>query len=172
MFSLWRYNSRGYNLDPAAQIDNIIFGPGEYLTPKFADYYKITHVINCAGEEYSPSWFKEKFPEKYVCLNAIDSYTVNILDWYPKFKETMDLFSEGTVYVHCQAGINRSGFLVLAYLTKEKGHDIQLLERSMIRKRPCSLTNTRFREQVYAMHNIRQTNNTAVMKSPSLSEHK
>lgn len=133
MFSIWRYNSRGYNRDPAVFVDsNIIFGPGEYLTPEFQQQNKITHVINCAEEQYSPSWFKEKFPHNYVCLNAIDSHTVKILDWYPEFKKAMDMFLvEGVVYVHCQAGINRSGFLVLAYMVKEKVITFKFLKTSL-----------------------------------------
>jgi hypothetical protein len=151
MFSVWRFNSRGYNKDPAVRVDSkVIFGPGEYLTPEFQQKYQITHVINCAEERYSPSWFKEKFPHNYVCLNAVDSHSVKILDWYPKFRETMDLFlAEGVVYVHCQAGINRSGFLVMAYLVNEKGHNLRVLENSIIKRRPCALTNSSFRAELY-----------------------
>lgn len=151
MFSIWRYNSRGYNKDPAVLVHpQIIFGPGEYLTSEFVERNKITHVINCAGEMYSPSWFKEKYPLNYACINAIDSYDVKILDWYPKFKSIMDLFiQEGKVYVHCQAGINRSGFLVVAYLIKEKKYNLPQLEKFIIRNRPCALANSSFRQEIY-----------------------
>lgn len=151
MWSIWRYNSRGYNKDPPVQVHpKILFGPGEYLTPEFAEKYKITHVINCAQEEYSPSWFKEKYPANYFCLNAIDSYTVKILDWYTTFKYMLNFFTaEGVTYVHCQAGINRSGFLVMAYLVFEKNYEPFALERMIIKKRPCALTNSSFRSEIY-----------------------
>jgi protein-tyrosine phosphatase len=151
MWSIWRYNSRGYNKDPPVQVHpKILFGPGEYLTPKFVEENKITHVINCAQEEFSPSWFKEKYPTNYYCLGAIDSYNVKILDWYSKFKIMLDIFiEEGNVYVHCQAGINRSGFLVMAYLVFEKNFHAETLEKMIIKKRPCALTNTSFRNEIY-----------------------
>jgi protein-tyrosine phosphatase len=152
MWSIWRYNSRGYNKDPPVQVHpKILFGPGEFLTPKFVEEYKITHVINCAQEEYSPSWFKEKHRENYFCLNAIDSHNVKILSWYSRFKLMLDIFiqEEGVTYVHCQAGINRSGFLVMAYLVFEKNYDPYSLEKMIIKKRPCALTNTSFRTEIY-----------------------
>lgn len=152
MWSIWRYNSRGYNKDPPAQSHpKILFGPGEYLTPEFVQKYDINYVINCAQEEHSPTWFKEKFPKNYVCLNAVDSEHVNIFTWYPEFSKFMGdfLLGNGKVYVHCQAGINRSGFLYLAYLSLEKNYDIESLELSIIKQRPCALSNKAFRQQVY-----------------------
>lgn len=152
MWSIWRFNSRGYNKDPPVQVHpKILFGPGEYLTPEFVQKHDITHVINCAQEEYSPSWFKEKHPENYCCINAIDSYTVKILDWYSRFKLMLDIYIEepGVTYVHCQAGINRSGFLVMAYLVFEKKFDAHALEKMIIKKRPCALTNNSFRNEIY-----------------------
>jgi len=151
MWSVWRNNSRGYLKDPPAQIHpHILFGPGAYLTPEFVDKYKIKSVINCASEEHSPTWFKSGFPENYVCLEAIDSLDVQILSWYPRFSESMNKFLlQGTVYVHCQGGINRSGFLSLAYLCLEKKYNVKSLEMSIVRQRPCALTNKAFRKQIY-----------------------
>jgi protein-tyrosine phosphatase len=64
----------------------------------------------------------------------------------------LDIFleeGEGNVYVHCQAGINRSGFLVMAYLVFEKKFQAETLEKTIIKKRPCALTNTSFRNEIY-----------------------
>jgi len=156
MWSVYRYNSRGYNKDPPAHIHSqILFGPGEYLTPEFVEKYKITHVINCAQEEFSPSWFKQNNPTKYFCLNSIDSYDVEILSWYPKFKEIMNKFLNEMnenpiiIYVHCQAGMNRSGFLYLAFLVFEYNYNIEKLELSIIKQRPCALQNIAFRREIY-----------------------
>jgi protein-tyrosine phosphatase len=94
--------------------------------------------------------FKEKYPENYCCINAIDSYSVKILSWYSRFKVMLDIYmEEGMTYVHCQAGINRSGFLVMAYLVFEKNFDAQSLEKMIIKKRPCALTNVSFRNEIY-----------------------
>jgi len=152
MLSPWRYNSKGCLKDPPAQQHpRILFGPGAYLTREFAKEYNIKHVINCAQEEYSPTWFKTEFSENYVCLNAIDSENVEILKWYPDFSKFMKIFlsKSGSIYVHCQAGINRSGFLYLAYLCLEQNFNIQNLEKAIIKQRPCALTNKAFRRQVY-----------------------
>lgn len=96
-----------------------------FLTPEFIQKYDITHVINCSFDEYSPSWYREQYPFNYVCIEAYDGENVNILDWYPKFRYFLNKYlseplSE-VVYVHCQLGINRSGFLALTYVCKELG---------------------------------------------------
>jgi hypothetical protein len=146
--------SRGYKVDPPALIHpNIMIGAGEMLTPAFQAKYKITHVINCAFEQDSPSWFKEKFSKNYFCVGAFDSYDVNILDWYPAFKTTLRTFLQdptcGRVFVHCQCGINRSMFLALMYVCDVFKFPFAKTETSLIRQRPCCMTNTVFRQQVF-----------------------
>ena len=158
--NIWRYNTRGYNKDPAVQVHpKLLFGPGEYLTPEFQSKHNISHVINCAQEEYSPSWFKYLNQEKYFCLDAIDSFDVKILSWYSKFKEIVDKFLESeectNIYIHCQAGINRSGFLTLMYVCSELNYPLKKTELQMVRKRPCSLTNSSFRKEIYQVLNTK-----------------
>jgi len=147
-----RMKSRGFNKDYPVQIESLIFGPGEYLTPEFQTKYNITHVINCAQEEFSPTWFKTMFPNNYICLNAYDTYTVNILDWYPTFKETITEWQKlsecKNIYIHCHAGMNRSGFLFLAYFCFEKLYDYEDTELYIIKKRPCALLNMKFRDDI------------------------
>ena len=148
-----RSSSRGYKFDPPALIHPmILIGAGEMLTYSFMKVYKITHVINCAEDNMCPSWFSSGFPDRYVCLNAIDSLDVNILDWYPKFKETLQSFLQDPectrVFVHCQCGINRSAFLALMYVCDVFGFQFTQTESSVIRGRPCALTNPSFRRQI------------------------
>lgn len=136
---------------PAWFYSRILVGPGAILTPSFAAQYRITHVINCAMEEYSPWWFRKRHPTRYRVLNAIDSLDVNILKWYPRFEAALYQFlleSNGVVYVHCQAGMNRSGFLTLAYVTKNFGVDFDALVRAAKQQRPCVLSNPVFMNQV------------------------
>ena len=68
MWDSYRRNSKGWEKDSPAQLHpRIMFGSKSIpITPS------ITHVINCASDEMSPGWFKSKYPERYVCLNAID----------------------------------------------------------------------------------------------------
>lgn len=142
-----------YMKQPAAYFHpRILVGPGAMLTVAFAKRYNITHVINCAMDDDSPSWWREYVPHLYVVLNAIDSRTgVKILDWYPKFEEAMQRFlreGDGVVYVHCQAGMNRSASLALAYCCDHFHMDIEALIIATKRQRPCVLQNTVFMDQV------------------------
>jgi len=148
------YSSRGYNVDPPALIHpNILIGSGEMLTPAFMKKYEITHVINCAQESDSPSWFKEEHPKNYYCIDAIDSPHENILKWYPKFKAILKLYlqdpSSKKIYVHCQRGINRSVFLSLMYVCQVFKFPFTKTEFSIMRQRPCAMTNMIFRQQVF-----------------------
>lgn len=145
----YRRNSRGYILDPPAKIHpRILFGHGMALTPYFANKYDITHVINCAFDEHSPFWFRDSCPNNYICLQAEDALDRNIIDWYPKFEENMDKFLKDsscqTVYVHCQAGINRSGFLTLLYGCLHLGLSFEVLVKAILIQRPCALTNKHY----------------------------
>jgi hypothetical protein len=106
---------------PAWFSSRILVGPGAYLTPSFVNKHRITHVINCAHDVFSPEWWRKTYPARYVALYAIDSLEHNILDWFAAFESMMLQFlreGSGVVYVHCQAGMNRSGFLALAYVCK------------------------------------------------------
>jgi len=154
-----RYSSRGYLVDPPALFHpHILVGAGEMLTPAFVKKYEITHVINCAEESDSPSWFKEKNPDKYYCINAVDALHVNIMKWYPEFKAILKIYlqdsSSKKIFVHCQCGINRSAFLSLMYVCDVFKFPFAETEMSVIKQRPCMMTNTSFRQQVfYALSN-------------------
>jgi protein-tyrosine phosphatase len=113
--------------------------------------YNITHVINCAFDNDSPNWFRKQFPSQYVCLNAQDALNVDIRKWYRTFEDAMDTFrtdpTSGTIYVHCQCGINRSGFLTLMYICKKFHYPIETAIHAILRQRPSALTNSSFMKQ-------------------------
>lgn len=148
----YRRHSKGYlKDDPAILHPRIIFGAGAFLTPEFVKELKITHVINCAYENDSPKWFREKYPDRYHCIGADDTLTSNILDWYPEFKYVMKMFLSAPeserIYVHCQCGINRSGFLTLLFLCLEFSYNLENAIRVTLRQRPCALTNPAYMKQ-------------------------
>ena len=152
--SRFRRNSKGWEKDPPAYIHSrILFSSGPALTPEFAKKHNITHVINCAFDTDSPSWFSSSFPFNYKCLNAVDNPTANILDWYNTFERTMHEFlrSDGAknVYVHCQCGMNRSGFLVLAFACRRLNMGFNQAIEIILSQRPCALTNPSYLQQVY-----------------------
>ena len=129
----------------------ILVGPGAFLTQRFAAEMNITHVINCASDGDCPEWFPERHPEKYVCLNAIDSPFTDILIWYPKFEAKLHEFlraGSGVVYVHCQAGMNRSGSLALAYVCKNFHLPFEEVFVAVKKQRPVLLQNLVFMNQV------------------------
>lgn len=141
-----------YLRDPPAFFHpRVLVGAGSFLTPSFVEKYGITHVINCSVDEYSPVWWRKQFPDKYKLIPAVDSVAVNILDWYPEFETALQDFlreGDGVVYVHCQAGMNRSASLALAYTSKKMGMDLDELVASVRRQRPCILANPVFMNQV------------------------
>lgn len=136
---------------PAWFYPRILVGPGAFLTQRFVAERNITHVINCAMEGDCPEWFPSRFRKNYECLHAIDSQYVNILDWYPKFEETLHRFlrlGSGVVYVHCQAGMNRSGSLALAYVCKNFCLPLDEVITATRRQRPMLFQNPVFMNQV------------------------
>jgi hypothetical protein len=147
-----RLLSRGPFLDPVTTpFSRIIVGDGLRLTCEFMELYNITHVVNCADESACRVILPE---DRYKCLNAIDSSTVNIFDgWYTEFKETMDRYLRSpeckNVYVHCQAGINRSVSLTAGYIVKKFGVPVEKVVQKMSQQRPCILTNEAFQEQLF-----------------------
>lgn len=146
---------------PAFFHPRILVGPGCFLTPYFVQKYDITHVLNVAHDEFSPEWWRTLHPTKYKVIEAIDAANVNILFWYPEFEKTLQEFlreGEGVVYVHCQAGMNRSGSLALAYTCKNLGMELDVLVDSVRKQRPCILQNLVFMNQVEEFINGRVQN--------------
>lgn len=136
---------------PAWVYPRILLGAGNQLTPFFAAKYNITHVVNCAFADDCPEWWRERHIGQYAELHALDSLAVNILDWYPEFEIWMRLFlrsTNGTVFVHCKAGVNRSAFLVLTFVCKHFGIDFNTLLSAVRKQRPIVCDNSAFMKQV------------------------
>ena len=152
-FPMYRRRSRGFTMDPPAKVHSkILFGAGFFLTPEFVKDHKITHVINCASPSDTPSWVPTAFGDKYACINAIDSLNVDITTWYPQFETAMNSFLQSPdcemVYVHCQAGINRSGFLTVLYCCRRFHYTYEVTCRAILVQRPSALVNHVFHKQV------------------------
>jgi len=147
----YRSRSRGYIHDPIAKVfDRILLGAGFYLLPNFVNGHQITHVINCADDSACPAGLRVYLGKNYTCLNAMDDPT-NIIDkHYPAFEAAMDAYLRDpvcrNVYVHCQAGMNRSATLVLAYVVKRFRVQLLYLVTHVVRQRPCIMTNLHFQE--------------------------
>jgi protein tyrosine phosphatase len=136
---------------PAWFYNRILVGSGDMLRPDFVKKHNITHVINCAHPADSPAWFRTAFPDKYTCIDAQDTLNVYILYWFPHFEKTLRAFlrdGTGNVFVHCQAGVNRSGFLALAYVCKNFHLPLEEVFYNARKQRPILFQNPTFMRQV------------------------
>lgn len=149
---VYRRASKGWQIDSPAKVHPaILFGSGKDLTPDFVKKHNITHVINCAFNDDSPKWFRENFSINYFCIEAEDSTELDIRQWFSLFELTMDKYlkhpDSKVVYVHCQCGINRSGFLTLMYICKHFGYTFEGSVKNILMQRPCALTNSSYFKQ-------------------------
>jgi len=155
METIWdkyRRNSKGWKLDPLAKIHpRIIVGSAESVDLYTVSQNNITHIVNCAEAWVTSDWFESEFPDKVVCIGALDHRDEDITKWYPLFEESMNKFLANadckTIYVHCECGINRSGFLTLIYMCLKFGYSIETVVKSMLIQRPCMFTNRVYRQQ-------------------------
>ena len=155
MEELWekyRRNSKGWKLDSLAIVHpRIVVGSANNVDLYTLATYNITHVVNCAEDRITSEWFKAEFPDRIACINALDRQTEDITKWYPLFESSMNKFLSDseckTIYVHCECGINRSGFLTLIYMCLKFGCSIETVVKSMLIQRPCMFTNTEYQKQ-------------------------
>lgn len=148
----YRRNSKGWDRDPIAKVHTkIYFGPAKNIDLYTFYNLDITHVVNCAEEWISNKWFSTEFPHRHACIGAIDHRTEDITIWYPAFESIMNIFLADekckNIYVHCECGINRSGFLLLMYLCIKFGMSPGIVATNILLQRPCALTNPSFRVQ-------------------------
>jgi hypothetical protein len=152
ILSKYRSRTRGPFADPiTTPFSRIIVGDGQRLTYDYMASFGISHVLNCADESACRI---ELPPDRYTCINAIDSSDVHIYDrWYAEFKETMDKYLRNpeckNVYVHCQAGMNRSAALAAGYIVRKFGVPVEKVVQTMASQRPCVLTNEAFQKQLF-----------------------
>lgn len=150
----YRSKSRGYNIDRHALVyPRVILGPACYINPIFIHLHNITHIINCAEDEVCPKWAKRWVGKNYACMRAIDSPGYEIIEnCYEFFSRVMDAFLRdpacGNVYIHCQAGINRSACLIIAYIHDRFRVPLDMVVDITAKQRPCILTNTGFQKQL------------------------
>lgn len=157
MDQLWdKYarNSKGWELDPLAKVHpRIVVGGYNRVDVCTVAMHNITHIVNCAEEWASSKWFTNQFPDRIVCIGAIDSPNEDITKWYPLFESSMNTFLADpeckTIYVHCECGINRSGFLTLIYTCLKFGYSIETVVKSMLIQRPCMFNNRTYRAQAF-----------------------
>ena len=145
--------SRGWRLDPIARVHpRIYLGDANRVDVLTFHTFNITHSINCAQLDSSSRWFETTAPKNYICIEAEDSETFDITSVYPIFEYFMNKFLADpnckNIYVHCQAGINRSAFLLLMYMCIKFHFNIEDVAKNIMLQRPCCFRNITFRKQV------------------------
>ncbi|XP_062580889.1 dual specificity protein phosphatase 3-like [Saccostrea cucullata] len=104
---------------------------GNYYIAKNTEELKrkrVTHVVNCAqGSKFNQINTDEEYFSgtdiKFLGIKATDTPRFPINQHFQSTADFIDeaLKEKGTVYVHCQSGMSRSGSIVLAYLMIKKG---------------------------------------------------
>jgi protein-tyrosine phosphatase len=150
----YRSTSRGFIDDPpAVPFRRLMVGAGFYLNPIFTAVKEITHVINCADENACPLWARSYLGKNYAHVPTPDMEGYPILaNDYSKFEAIMDNFLSDpgcrNVFIHCQAGMNRSATLAAAYTVRRFRIPLEKVVDGMGRQRPCIMTNTSYKEQL------------------------
>jgi hypothetical protein len=145
--------SRGPFLDPPLSFYNgrVLLGPGAFLqSPVFVRSRRITHIINVGEADACPGWVQRSFGARYTHIPCYDNATEQIFEKYPAFEKTLNTYLKqgGVVYVHCQAGMNRSATLLVGYVAKQSGSPLESIVHHAVRQRPCILMNPFFNKQL------------------------
>lgn len=148
-----RLRSRGPFLDPPLLMENkIIVGPGVWLTPNFVMNNNITHVLNVSVLEATPGWVRNSFKNRFHFIPCDDTLEFDIFAKYPEFESKLKSYMQdpicGRIYVHCQAGMNRSATLAVAFTVKYYKRPLEYIVRNSLHQRPCILMNTAFNEKL------------------------
>lgn len=150
-----RFRSRGPFLDPPLKLPNkIMVGPGSFLTPIFVGMRQISHVINVSVSDAAPQWVQKSFGDRYSFIPCDDSIEFDLFARYPLFEGLVNSYLKDPtctcIYVHCQAGMNRSATLAIAYVSRTTKMPLESLLRHSLHQRPCILMNPTFNEKLIA----------------------
>lgn len=113
---------------------------------------KVTHVLNCAGSSVRTG------PSFYVALDieycefvAQDTQGYNIMQHYGQLASLADAAekAKGRLFVHCEAGVNRSGTLCIAYHMVHSGMPLVPSARHCKSRRGRICTNVGFQQQLF-----------------------
>lgn len=108
--------------------------------------FKITHILCCA------SGIKNFFPNdfKYLNLDILDSEKVNIRQYFEQTNKFIDdaIKNNGSVLVHCHAGISRSSTILMAYIMNSQKMSVDKVLDLLKSKRDKVNPNAGFIEQL------------------------
>lgn len=135
-------------------VPNVFLGPYACAMKKQFDLLKqtgITHII-CVRQEEEARFVKPNFENdfKYLVVNISDDSSENIIKHFPEVCAFLDsaLSEGGRILMHGNAGISRSGALLIAYIMQR--HNLSYTEalRLVQLRRFCVSPNEGFQAQL------------------------
>ena len=106
--------------------------------------HKITHILNAGGA------IRTKLDHiTYKCLPIYDTPEFDIKSTFVEaIMFVKDGLQNGSILVHCNAGISRSSTIVIAYIMKERGESLQSALELVKTARPIAKPNPGFMKQL------------------------
>eukprot|EP01084_Bolivina_argentea_P294733 507227_1 len=144
----------GYYLEYPDQIINDRLFLGDYnaaTRPEIMQHLHITHIVNCTKE-------KNEF-EKDKCLNIkyfqmpINDYEYEPIGVYFEaaiqfIDSAMKTNEKNKIFIHCHAGVSRSGAITIAYMMKCHLMSMEVALQYVQERRECVDPNKGFRIQL------------------------
>mmetsp|Transcript_88672 Transcript_88672/g.228690 ORF Transcript_88672/g.228690 Transcript_88672/m.228690 type:complete len:197 (+) Transcript_88672:49-639(+) len=113
----------------------------------------VTHVLNCASKNViTGAKFYEPFGIAYSEFVSEDSQAYNIMQHYETLANLAEevAAAKGRLFVHCEAGVNRSGTLCLAYHAVTSGTPLLQSAQHCKATRGRICTNSAFQLQLFS----------------------
>lgn len=156
---------------PNLVLPGLFLGSCKHATKSKVLKFGFTHILNCASSSSSSSRCGKgglveaeqlglSSAGHYLALDAQDSPTFPILKvfWEDAFTFlTKAQQNGGTTLIHCQAGVNRSAALAVAFVMVTTRMSLLQAVRHVFQQRPFILTNEFFHKELVefaAQHNL------------------
>lgn len=130
---------------PAEIIPGLHIGSQDCADEAIADKYKFTHILSIGVDSFT------NLDKKFVpCLDLPETCINEVLrEACAYIRGTHN--NDGSVLVHCNAGVSRSAMVVIGYLILEKNYSFQDAYDLVKRKRPSIQPNSGFLKQLKSL---------------------
>lgn len=138
---------------PAEILPHLLLGSCDFAqNVELLRHLGVTHVLNCAAASVrtGPGLY-EPLGIGYTEFVSEDAQGYNIMQHYDQLATLADeaAAAKGRLFVHCEAGVNRSGSLCVAYHTVTSGMPLLDSARHCKARRGRICTNKSFQRQVW-----------------------
>lgn len=147
----WEYSMRR---DMQEIIPNVFLGPYACARKDKLEYLQshgITHIV-CARERQEAMFVKANFPLhfRYLVIDLNDGNSSNIIPYFPVVRQFLNdaLAAGGRVLMHGNAGISRSGALLVSFMMERYNLSYAEALRLVQLRRFCVSPNEGFQAQL------------------------